>query len=630
MANMSPVAATMAVRTLTQGANLFILDEGRAWRQTEGGREPVSAMEFWVANQNEIIFSDIELLGLAGFKVSVEVDESIRFKLQLRTEVGLIDAPKNIDSTWDSCFVGKYWIPIKPADLSAVWGAAKEASIEFDKRSSKKQLFAFIKSCTKWGVSLDLPGNLGDFFSIAPEISSLNLLRGEPYEYQRVGINWLCDYYENSLGALLCDEMGLGKTYQVLGLVAHVFSKTSKQILITCPATLVANWTNEMSKFLPEIKPYVHFGSVRTLDKELFQVHKVVIASYDLVVRDIALFANTSWGLVVCDEAQALKNRKSQRHEAICRLDCQTKYLVTGTPVENSLTDLWALSNIVFPGLLGEAEDFESLIDDTPAEAHKLSTFIAPLILRRLVSEVAPDLPELVEIDEPLFPSSEFAKAYEAVREGIDGHEVGKNFLAVQMRLTQMCCYPGTYLETYRDNKDTKFARLAEILDELNYKNSDKVLIFTTFTKSIDMLVNFIGLRYGRQKVRNLDGRGKTSERQELVDSFNDEAGFQVLVVNPKAGGSGLNITGANHVIHFNRQWNPQLESQATARAYRRKQEKTVFVHKFYYLGTIEQVISERLKRKASLAEAALSESLAEEEVIFRSKALLVSAAKYV
>jgi SNF2 family DNA or RNA helicase len=144
------------------------------------------------------------------------------------------------------------------------------------------------------------------------------------------------------------------------------------------------------------------------------------------------------------------------------------------------------------------------------------------------------------------------------------------------------------------------------------------------------MLLSFISQRYGRDCVSNIDGRGKTSDRQGLVDTFNASSGFQVLIVNPKAGGVGLNITGANHVIHFNRQWNPQLEKQATARAYRRKQEKTVFVHKFFYLGTIEEVINERLLGKEELAETALAKSLSQDEEIFQSKALLISTAKYI
>lgn len=625
---MSAPPGRMVKVTFWQGESLFSIEDCRVWRLDNELKSPVSAMDFWQANRTSPIFPEIELLGLAGLRVSLDVSEGLRLKIQLKTEIGLLDAPEQIDSTWDSCVISNYWIPIKPADSYSVWMATKDAGLEFGGQPSKKQLFSFIKACSAWGVPLDLPSTLGSILSEAPDATNINLLKGQPYPYQSIGINWLCDYFDNNLGALLCDEMGLGKTYQILGLVSHAYSQTDKQLLIVCPATLVANWVNEMATFLPDVLPYVHFGSMRTLDPREFRSHRVVISSYDLLLRDVTLFAGTSWGLVVCDEAQALKNRTSQRHRAISRLDCQTKYLVTGTPVENSLTDLWALSNIVFPGLLGEAEDFESLVDDTPAEAHRLSSFISPLILRRLVSEVATDLPELVEIDEPLYPSPNFATAYETVRQGID-REV-KNFLTLQLRLTQICCYPGIFLEGYSDGRDAKFARLAEILDELNYKNSDKVLIFSTFTKSIDMLVNFIGHRYGRQRVRNLDGRGKTSERQELVDAFNNDFGFQVLIVNPKAGGSGLNITGANHVIHFNRQWNPQLEKQATARAYRRKQNKTVFVHKFYYLGTIEEVINDRLKGKASLAEAALSESLADEETIFQSKALLMSTGKYI
>lgn len=609
---------------------MYEVKQGRIWIDESGSTKPVSALDFWAQHKTIPISENVDILGYAGLKLALVSEPQLEIQVILTTEVGALKAPRNLESDWDSCVVEGYWVPLKPAAMDAVWSCLKEASVDPSTPLSKKQVYGLIKASFNWGVQLELPSGLERSLSIAPEVVQSKLLRGEPYPYQKIGISWLCDYFENSLGALLCDEMGLGKTYQILGLIAHAHSKTKGRILIICPATLLANWASEMSKFTPEIAPYIHSGEYRNLNASDLATQSVVITSYDLIVRDLALFSNLNWTMVVCDEAQALKNRHSQRHNAVARLDSQAKYMVTGTPIENSLTDLWALSSIVYPGLLGEAEEFESLVDDTPGEAHKISKFVAPLILRRRVSDVAQDLPDLVEIDEPLYPSTNFAQAYEAVRGGLDGDPSLRNFLTRQLRLTQVCCYPGFVLEHYIDNQDAKFIRLAELLDELRFKNVDKVLIFTTFTKSLDMLLNFISQRYGRDCVSILDGRGKTSERQGLVDTFNASSGFQVLIVNPKAGGVGLNITGANHVIHFNRQWNPQLEKQATARAYRRKQEKTVFVHKFFYLGTIEEVINERLLGKEELAETALSQSLSQDEEIFQSKALLISTAKYI
>ena len=609
---------------------MFTVKQGRIWIDESGSTKPVSALDFWAQHKTIPVSENLDIIGYAGIKLALVSGPKLEIQILLTTEVGVLKAPMNLGFDWDSCVAEGYWVPLKPTAMEAVWGCLNEASVDPSTALSKKQVFGLIKASFNWGVELELPSGLESSLSNAPEVIPSKLLQGEPYPYQKIGINWLCDYFENSLGALLCDEMGLGKTYQILGLLAHAHSKTKGRILIICPATLLANWASEMSKFTPEIVPYIHSGEFRNLNASDLATQSVVITSYDLIVRDLPLFSNLAWTMVVCDEAQALKNRLSQRHNAVARLNSQTKYMVTGTPIENSLTDLWALSNIVYPGLLGEAEEFESLVDDTPGEAHKISKFIAPLILRRRVRDVAQDLPDLVEIDEPLYPSTNFAQAYEAIRGGLDGDPSLRNFLTRQLRLTQVCCYPGFVLENYLDTQDAKFIRLAEILDELRLRDVDKVLIFTTFTKSIDMLLNFISQRYGRDCVSNLDGRGKTSDRQGLVDIFNASSGFQVLIVNPKAGGVGLNITGANHVIHFNRQWNPQLEKQATARAYRRKQEKTVFVHKFFYLGTIEEVINERLLGKEELAETALSKSLSQDEEIYQSKALLISTAKYI
>jgi len=180
----------------------------------------------------------------------------------------------------------------------------------------------------------------------------------------------------------------------------------------------------------------------------------------------------------------------------------------------------------------------------------------------------------------------------------------------------------------YSDDNDAKFMRLNEILSEIAELAQDKVIIFSTFTHSINMLSNFINRQFGKHSCAILNGSVPPQERQKLVDEFNSRPGFSVLVINPKAGGAGLNITGANHVIHFNRQWNPAIERQATARAYRRKQEKTVFVHRFYYQGTIEEVISDRIIGKEELSEAALENALSQDEEIFRSKAKLISPVK--
>ena len=610
---------------------MFVRDSWRIWKKNETGLHPANASEFWHSQSDSRVISGIEMLGLASpyLKLSVD-DDRIFLDLALRTEMGILLAPREVTAAWNHCIINDWWVPFQENSYGDLWVALDASKASLGGALSKNQIFSLIRNCSKWDVDIEVPDGLESSLAFTVTSYSPARLQGKPYPYQKQGIDWLCDYLDHGLGGLLCDEMGLGKTYQAIGLAAHALDSKIGKVLVVCPSTLLANWKKEFDTFFPNSGLWIHAGQLRSLAPEDISKSNLILTTYDILYRDIELFDEFDWGLVMCDEAQALKNRRTKRYLAVSRLRAKSKFLITGTPIENSLTDLWSLVNIVYPGLLGEADNFERMVEDTPLEAQKVGRITSPLTLRRRVDEVAQDLPPLIQIDERIQPSQSFAQAYEEVRTSVLGDSQLTNFLVRQLRLTQICCYPGIYLDDYIDNHDAKFSRLAEILDELSLINRDKVLIFTTFTDSIDLLVRFISARYGPQKVRTIDGRGKVESRQETVDAFNSTLGFEVLVINPKAGGAGLNITGANHVIHFNRQWNPQLEKQATARAYRRKQEKPVFVHRFFYSGTIEEVINERLAGKEALASAALESALSADEELVRSKALLISPASYI
>lgn len=604
---------------------MFQISGGRVFAESGA---PVSSLEFWnYCKSHPGEFQNLELLGVTEPELVVSVDgDRLVSHVQVRTEYGVFRVPGEMDGTWENVVVDEYWIPLEP-DSTAKFFQILEANGWKHDAVPKGAFFRVSQALREAGLNARVDQEVFERLARAGAEPELTLLEGSAYEYQRVGIAWLCDYFDNGLGALLCDEMGLGKTYQALGLVAHLVQNANTPILICCPASLVANWQGEFARFLPSVDVHTHVGPHRGFSSDELQHAQVVLTTYDLVVNDSVLLDRVSWALVICDEAQALKNRDSQRHQAVSELKAGAKVLVTGTPVENSLKDLWSLSNIIAPGYLGTFRQFEALISDTPSEAQEVGRRASPFILRRNVLEVAKDLPPLVEIDEPIIPSAAFVDFYEDVRKGASNGSAKKSFLVVLNQLTQACCYPGLVDGSYADNLDAKYTRLAEILDELHELNCDKVLIFSTFTESIDRLVAFVNRRFDSDLAASLDGRLAPAMRQGLIDDFNQAPGFRCLVINPKAGGTGLNITGANHVIHFNRQWNPQLERQATARAYRRKQTKPVFVHKFFYLGTVEQVINERLRHKEELAGAALIHALAEEEQAMQARAMLISPA---
>lgn len=592
------------------GANFRVIDQ-QIWLDANELRK-CSVKDHWSQWQESVsLTNNFELTGVGRPLIQVnETKQGAKLDLFYLTEIGFHAAPSNIQRDWDHFVVDSFIVPIHNAELRLIIDIYVENDARPGTAVSLASLFKMLQTFNAIGLKVSAPNSLDSLTKFEPRASNLSRLRGTPFPYQKTGIDWLTDYFDNSLGAMLCDEMGLGKTFQALGLMAHVLEKPGLQpILLIVPASLVENWKKEFATFLPEAQFELHMGPLRkTVARDLGD-KSIVITTYETLVRDFSLFSEISFQLVLADEAQALKSRLSKRHRAVRDIQARSKVLITGTPVENKLKDLLALVEIIHPGLLGDADTFEELIEDTPEEARELGELASPLILRRKVTEVAKDLPELVEIDTPLLPSYELSRTYGHVLDRSQELVGQTSFLATLTALTQVCCHPKLVSPEVNDPDSIKFSRLYTILRELQISNEDKAIVFTTYIGSIDLIIAFINKHFGTEVCESIDGRTSPTERQKIVDKFNLADGFKVLVVNPKAGGTGLNITGANHVIHFNRQWNPAVEAQATARAYRRKQTKPVFVHKFFYVGTVEEVIHERLISKSELAEAALEDA---------------------
>lgn len=589
----------------------FEIRQDRVWLVSENTAAPTKVSEHWQSWQSDHgLPSGLETLGVGRAIVTfAETNVGATVNLHFLTEVGMHFPPSEFDDGWDHFIDNDFLVPVRPGEVEAIFYVLGQNSAKLGKAITLSTLFRLLVEFRQVGISIDVPASFERLTKFEPKAANLDLFQGSAYQYQSVGIDWLTDYFDNGLGALLCDEMGLGKTFQAIGLIAHALMGSDTPVLIVAPATLVENWKNELAMFLPSVAIHEHLGSLRAAYVNDLKNHRVILTTYDTLIRDASLFQELEISLILCDEAQALKSRHSQRHQAIRSLSCRSKVLITGTPVENRLTDLVALVDIVHPGLLGDPELFEELLVDTPNEAREIGQLASPLILRRRVSEVAQDLPALIEIETPLVPSQELAEHYDAFWRRNSSSVPKSSFLATLTALTQICCHPKLVIEGAQDSGSTKFDKLYTILSELNDIDEDKVIIFSTYLDSIDLIVGFVSRHFGPARVASIDGRLPPNRRQGIVDSFNNEPGFKVLVINPKAGGTGLNITGANHVVHFNRQWNPAVEAQATARAYRRKQEKPVFVHKFYYLGTVEEVIHERLAMKSELADAALEDA---------------------
>jgi len=512
------------------------------------------------------------------------------------------------ERTPDHKILDNKWYPISSGVLDDICELLKSSSIKTPGPITLKQYFDLLSHSEYSRVELiDLSFDQLNSESIPlPTSKPGKYLNASLYPYQQRGLDWLRWVTTQDMGGILADEMGLGKTLQIIALIGYeVFEKHRKPNLIFAPATLLENWRREFLKFLPDIDIFVHWGQSRTGSPYALSEHDVVITSYGTGVKDRYMLGMIDWNIIAADEAQAIKNPNAKRTRALKNILGRISIAITGTPLENHLLDLWSITDFAIPSYLGSESDFGGKYDGSIESGIDLERKVSPIMLRRLVKEVAYDLPEKINISQQLKMIGREAEEYDQVRiETL--REYGKSGSLVSLlRLRQYCTHPMIIGASDLDNPiqySTKYKRLIEILQEL-FTSNNKALIFTSFTKMIDILAWDLRKRFDIF-VESIDGRVNSSARQTIVDKFSDFNGSAALVLNPKAAGTGLNIVAANHVIHYNQEWNPAIEDQATARAYRIGQVNNVLIHRLYYVDTVEEIIDRRIKHKRDLANA--------------------------
>ena len=446
-------------------------------------------------------------------------------------------------------------------------------------------------------VLLDLPSASQDG---QPEGITASL-----YPYQVRGWQWLRFIISEEAGGILADEMGLGKTLQIISALRDPgHSAEAKGSLVVAPGSLLENWAREIHKFCPDLRSIKHHGPDRTGSPADLRSTDVVITSYETAVRDLSLLRMVQWQAVVLDEAQNIRNPDTRRAKAVKRLRRYVSFAVTGTPVENRLRDLWSIMDFILPGYLGELPAFEARYADNDDDASSLEPLISPVILRRRVQEVAQDLPPRVDIPEILELNEEEALAYEEVRAAVHREHGRAATLVSLTRLRQFCAHPELLDNQLKFLEFCKFQRLRVLLGEV-FGRREKALVFTAFTAMADRVVQMAQSEFGVLSAA-IDGRLPIADRHPLIDHFTSYQGSAVLVLNPRAGGTGLNIAAANHVIQYNPEWNPAVEDQAAARAYRRGQKRPVTVRRLIIANTVEEVMDERLRRKRDVADSAI------------------------
>ena len=471
-----------------------------------------------------------------------------------------------------------------------------------------------------------------DSSSLIPHPSSfIPGFKGELRDYQKRGVEWLRFLTEHGFGALLADDMGLGKTIQVIAWALQILNTETQRhrvgsaeetgaepqtplclrasvlkILIVAPLTLLSNWRHEFAKFAPGLRVYVHQGEKRHLASGFRKaVHgaDVTITSYNLLVRDYTDFSEIEWGALVLDEAQAVKNPDTQAARAIRALTPPKRIALTGTPVENSVADIWSLEEFLNPGFLGSRKEFAERFvkpiaaDERSAAGKRLRHALEPFVLRRLKSDkdIAAELGEKREIREYCELTAEQRRDYETALADFRANEHAQgDVFALLTRLKLICDGAG------------KLGRLFDLVETI-FENGESALVFTQYAKVGAWLRDELEARFNR-RFPFLHGGLSATERESQVQTFQTSKRPNLFILSLKAGGFGLNLTKATHVIHFDRWWNPAVENQATDRAHRIGQRKTVFVHLFISAGTLEEHVDEILERKARVADSVITE----------------------
>jgi hypothetical protein len=470
-----------------------------------------------------------------------------------------------------------------------------------------------------------------------PIVDPPKLFRGELREYQKRGLSWLAFLDGFGLGACLADDMGLGKTIQLIALLQHERAEAPEDVvvgptLLLVPTSLIGNWCREIDRFGPELRVHVHHGPDRPVGEQFVKTvgeSDVVISTYGLVSRDRDVLAQIRWHRVALDEAQYIKNPPTKQTRSIRSLAVNRRVALTGTPVENRLSELWSIMEFCNPGYLGAAGDFRRRFA-VPIERHRdtqqaeaLRRLVLPFVLRRLKTEpgVVDDLPPCVTTREDAILTPMQAARYEQIVsemlgrvDAAEGMQRRGLVLSALVKLKQVCNHPSLIDETEREammagdadiptivSQSGKLTRLLTMLEEI-IATGDKALVFTQFRR-MGHLLTAVAQHVLDTEVLFLHGGTPAHKRQGLIDRFQDpQIKAPIFVLSLKAGGVGLNLTAATHVFHYDRWWNPAVEDQATDRAFRIGQTRTVHVHKFVCAGTLEERIDEMIRAKTELA----------------------------
>ncbi|MDW8515409.1 SNF2-related protein [Priestia flexa] len=592
------------------------------WKEIKKGQIQVQA----VHEDNQTSAFGIE--ALTNFKWSVSIDSHTLTEKELNELIKKKKQLLKLDGQWihvDSMLIKKAKKLLKEAQQRGV-------SIYQVLRAHLNQPFSFDSDCNNVSIKYHLNSYSQSIVSqlkqahTLPSIRLSSAFNGRLRQYQQVGLNWLLHLRKIGLGGLLADDMGLGKTIQLISYFtkANELSSAQKPFLLICPTSLIGNWEKELDKFAPYLKVYTHYGRNRlsaedTTSPDEASAYDLIITTYQLVAQEPELFQTRAWDTICLDEAQHIKNPHTKQAKAVKKLNTTHRFALTGTPIENRLTELWSIVDFLNPGYLDSLERFKKEFvipiekEQNLKKAEQLKALLSPILLRRtkLDKKIALDLPDKQEEKVHIELTAEQKVLYEELVHSTlnslkeqKGIERSGQVLQLLTKLKLLCNHPALLLKE-PINKQTitrspKLEKTVELLKQIKLQN-ESCLIFTQYLETGNMLKRILK-RALKEDVLFLHGGLSKAERDDMVASF-QSGQHSIFILSLRSGGVGLNLTAANHVIHFDRWWNPAVENQATDRVYRIGQQKFVHIHKLLSLGTIEEKIDDMMTKKYALSE---------------------------
>lgn len=539
--------------------------------------------EIFGTNGSQIGFSSIPL----ALKVKVQnVDGIVR--AQLYGSNGFDEVP--IRQNQAGAILGNMWYPLNSNSLDEVKAWYLLIGVSSLGPLTMSDILAIQKNSSGYAFDVDIDLKAARSVIASGSNPTYALAPGvKLYDYQEDGLKYLFAMQKSNLGCLLADEMGLGKTLQVIALLTATLQTAEYPSLIITPVSLLENWRRELSKFAPQLKFIIRTGSSRSFEPRQFDGFDLVLSNYETVANDDYMYKGLDWNYIILDEAQYIKNPTAKRTLAINTLKKRIGVAVSGTPFENHTTDVWSLANFVLPSYLGELDAFQKNFPDTQNSAEQLRELLEPLVLRRRLRDIEHELPERIDASYFFEPSESMAATQKTLIESTKTGSISLEIIT-KLRLVAAHSYDSASAEEEL-LRSQKWQYLRDSLEEIFARNQ-KALIFSSFNVQSSHLTKLISKEWPSAYVDQIDGSVPAIERLNKIENLSNSK-FGALILNPQAAGIGLNITSANHIFHFNPEWNPALTEQSTKRSHRQGQENRVVVHYLFYTGTLEEMIAE-------------------------------------